>query len=589
MNLKTSSFKRLWSFTRSHRHWLFMSTAASIIYSILNLFVAVNIGRSVDTAQAGELEVFIQTAITLAVILILQLPMSALSSYWAGKFGENSLYDLRSKTAAHIQSLPISYLDRHSSADLTTRLNSDVSLIQQLLQGSLPNLISNIITFLVTVAFLFYISFKLSLFSFTIMPILMVVTMFISKPIEKFTKQQQEALADVNAVSKDMIEGMVEAKSFLLEDRLMVKCNTSVDKALDKSLKTVLIQAMISPVNVAMQILPFVLVFAFGGYLVIRGEFSFGELISFINLSNYVVNPLSNLPRQIDDYRTAIAAAGRLFEIWDEKSERTDGSIYDINDIRKADMAVTFENVSFSYDDSKSVLNTLNFEIRPGETIALVGPSGCGKSTVLKIITQFFTPQSGNVKFFGYEAPLWNLDSLRSMISWVSQDTYLYPRSICENIEYGSATATRAEVIEAAKAAGIHDFIESLPDGYDTLVGERGAKLSGGQRQRIAIARAILKDAPILLLDEATSALDTESEHEVQMALERLMEGRTSIVVAHRLSTIKSASKILVMNNGSIVEQGTHDELLDSGDLYKKLYYKQYAVQTETDQLVMEG
>jgi ABC-type multidrug transport system fused ATPase/permease subunit len=566
---------RLLAAAKPYRGWLILTAAVSIIIAACSILASVYLGKSTDYAVLGDKEQFLHAIFILVLVLGIDFPAAILKTYSAGRFSEYSLHDIRKETTRHIQGLPVSYLDKHPSADLLSRLNNDINLLQQFLQSSLADLIVQPVTFLAAAAFLFYVSFELSLLSFTAIPLFMVLVMLMSKPIEKYTKQQQEALSEVNVHSKDMIEGMEEAKAFQIEDTIGAKCNAAIKAALNKSLKVVFVQGVITPFNVVMQLLPFVLMFVYGGYLVIAGRLTFGELITYINLSNYVVNPLSQVPRAFAAYRTASAASARIFEIWDEPQERTDGAVFRLND---KEAAISFETVTYAYNESQDVIRDLSFEIAPGQIIALAGPSGCGKSTVLKLIAGFYSPQSGDIKVFGNSLKDWNLEALRKNISWVSQDTYLYPRSIYENIAYGKSDATEQEVIAAAKAAAIHDFIETLPDGYRTLVGERGAKLSGGQKQRIAIARALLKDAPILLLDEATSALDTESEQEVQLALEELMKGRTTLVVAHRLTTIQSATRILVMENGSLAEQGTHEELMKSGNLYRKLYYKQYAV-----------
>jgi ABC-type multidrug transport system fused ATPase/permease subunit len=566
---------RLLSAAYSHSPWLVLAAAASIIIAACAILTSVFLGESLDYAVAGDKGQFFRIVLFMAAIMLIELPATYFKTYGSGRFAEYSMSDIREKTVLQIQGLPVSYLDRHPSADLISRLNNDINLLQQFLQGTLADLIAQPISFVAAVIFLFYVSFELSLVSFTATPLFMALVMLMSKPIEKYTKEQQEALSQVNELSKDMIEGMEEAKAFQIEETLRKKCAKAIEKALGKSLKAVFIQGVITPVNILMQMLPFVLIFAYGGYLVIAGRLTFGELLAFINLSNYVVNPLSQIPGLVTSYRTAAAAAGRILEIWDEPQERSDGKVFDIDTQLPA---ISFDNVTFQYDGSQDVIRDLNFEAAHGQATALAGPSGCGKSTVLKLIAGFYNSQSGSIKVLGRKLEDWNLDALREHISWVSQDTYLYPRTIYENIAYGKDGASEQDVIAAAKAAAIHDFIESLPQGYQTIVGERGTKLSGGQKQRISIARAILKDAPILLLDEATSALDTESEHEVQKALEGLMTGRTTLVVAHRLSTIKSASNILVMDNGRIVEQGTHEELMEAGNLYRKLYYKQYAI-----------
>ena len=298
--------------------------------------------------------------------------------------------------------------------------------------------------------------------------------------------------------------------------------------------------------------------------------------IPFIGPSMKPIWP--NMPSLITAVRSNVACIKRIFEIWDIPSEREDGSNF--NTENKGDIPViALENVDFSYNEENNLFKGLDFKVYEGEKIALVGSSGCGKSTVLKLITGFYTPDTGKIKIYGHDISEWKLEGLRSTMSEVLQDNYLFPDTILKNISYGKEDAGMEEVEMAARSAYIYDFIQTLPNKYDTLVGERGVRLSGGQRQRVAIARALLKNAPILLLDEATSALDTESEKEVQIALEKLMAGRTTLVIAHRLSTIKNADRILVMDNGKIVEIGTHNELISRDSLYSQLYNNQFKLE----------
>jgi ABC-type multidrug transport system fused ATPase/permease subunit len=322
-----------------------------------------------------------------------------------------------------------------------------------------------------------------------------------------------------------------------------------------------------------MGFLPFILIFAYGGYLGIKGELTFGSLLAFIQIMNYVVNPLNNIPNMLNSLRSASAGTERLSEIWMEPKERNNGESCDIENPD----VVQFEDVYFGYDECKEVVKGLSFTIKQGEKVALVGPSGCGKSTVLRLISGFYSVNKGSIKIYGNSIESWKLSKLRGLMALVSQDNFLFPESIYNNIAYGKPGTSKEEVAAAADTANIKTFIERLPEQYDTMAGERGARLSGGQKQRIAIARALLKNSPILLLDEATSALDTESEMEVQKALKELMNEKTALIIAHRLSTIKDVDRILVMDSGRIVEEGTHEELIKRDSLYSQLYAKQFA------------
>jgi subfamily B ATP-binding cassette protein MsbA/ATP-binding cassette subfamily B protein AbcA/BmrA len=299
--------------------------------------------------------------------------------------------------------------------------------------------------------------------------------------------------------------------------------------------------------------------------------------MAFINLLNLISNPLASVPRLFGSLGVAAGGASRVFDLLDQPGERTDGTV--TAPVAGVDAAVRLTDVSFGYTPDAKVFDGVSLAVNPGETLAVVGPSGAGKSTLLRLLLGFNEPDSGKIELFGHDLSDWRLTDARRQMSLVSQDTYLFPVTIAENIAYGRPGATQAEVERAARLANIHEFVAGLADGYQTVAGERGARLSGGQRQRIAIARAILKDAPLLLLDEATSALDSESEALVQEALERFMDGRTTLVIAHRLSTIKNADRVVVLDQGRVVEQGTHDQLLAAGGLYQRLYLKQFAEQ----------
>jgi ABC-type multidrug transport system fused ATPase/permease subunit len=320
-------------------------------------------------------------------------------------------------------------------------------------------------------------------------------------------------------------------------------------------------------------VLPFLITFGFGGWLATTGRLTFGNLFAFVNMLNFVANPLSSLPPTFNRIAGATGAAQRVYALLDQPPERSDGGRFPADG---ADPTVLcLDRVGFAYDD-EPVLQEVSFTVARGQTVAIVGSSGGGKSTLLKLLLGFYPAQRGQLYLFGRELARWSLSAAREQMAFVAQDTYLFPVSMADNIGCGRPGASRREIERAARMANIHQYISSLPEGYDTLVGERGVRLSGGQRQRLSLARAILKDAPILLLDEPTSALDTESEALVQDALERFMSDRTTLVIAHRLSTIRDADRVLVLEDGRIVEQGTHDELMSRQGRYHELYLGQF-------------
>jgi ABC-type multidrug transport system fused ATPase/permease subunit len=310
--------------------------------------------------------------------------------------------------------------------------------------------------------------------------------------------------------------------------------------------------------------------------MAITGTLTFGEIFAFINLLNFVVNPMGSIPRLVASISESVGASQRIFDVLDHELERSSGTITQPTDL--AGIVISFKDLSFAYQEGTPVLERISFDVKTGEQIAIVGPSGSGKSTLLKLLLGFYPVQNNRIFLLGEDLNNWQLEAARQQMAFVAQDTYLFPVDAKENIACGWLGAKQKEIEQAATAANIHNFIQTLPEGYQTPVGERGTRLSGGQKQRLSLARAILKDAPVLLLDEPTSALDSESEALVQEALDRFMAQRTSIVIAHRLSTIKNADRVLVLDEGCIIQQGTHDELLAEGGLYQELYQKQFGL-----------
>lgn len=574
--------KRLFLFTKPHLLWLVIPVFAAILVAVVNIIFAIGIRGLIDAAVVGDTTKFWSYILLMTAAVSLEIPGTYFRNYGAGRFAEYSLFDIRQKTTDHINHLPISYIDTHPTGDLVSRLTSDVNIIQQFLQGSMGDLVAQPVLFIGSIIFLFVMSWKLTLVSFIAIPLMMWITVKMSKPVEKYAKQQQEALSEVNSIAQDSITGLTVVKSFTLEKIIGAIYHKSVNQSVAKGIKVVTIQSLLIPGQILMQIVPLLLVFGYGGYLTVQGEMSFGSLIAFINLSNNVMNPLYIIPRAVAALRSAIATSNRIFEIWDVQPERIEGERFELGQQQEI---ISFRDVNFSYEGKSNILDNMSFTIQKGEKVALVGPSGCGKSTILKLVTGFYKADTGEIYLYHEPFSKWKPEAICDQLALVSQDTYLFPGTIYDNIAYGCIQeANEMNVAQVVRAAGLHNFIETLPERYATQVGERGVKLSGGQRQRIAIARALLKNAPVLLLDEATSSLDTESEQAVQDALEDLMKERTTLMIAHRLSTIKNATRILVMNEGHIVESGTHEELIALHGLYSQLYEKQFATQSDVEE-----
>jgi ABC-type multidrug transport system fused ATPase/permease subunit len=486
------------------------------------------------------------------------------------------LAKIRQQLADHIARLPVPYLEERHSGDFLSVINDDLTKLQTLFSDNMLNLFGQSIRFIGAFGYIFFfISWKLTLVATLMTPLAFVIMSKVSQPVPKRSKEMQNAIGEVNHVAQDGLGGLLISRVFNLTGIMDARYRRANERAVEKGFAIARLTSKIDIIGYAVSILPFIVTCSVGGYLVIQQQMTFGGLLTFINLLNHVANPLGSIPRIWGSIAEATGSAERLYEVLDHDVERTGGRTF--RPQPKEGTAIDFDGVHFAYEEGAALIEDADLKIPNGQTVAVVGPSGSGKSTLLKLILGFYPVSEGSIALWGHDLKDWQLDAARQSMAFVAQDTYLFPVSIAENIACGRSDVSREAVEQAAKAANIHAFITSLPEGYDTQVGERGARLSGGQRQRIALARAILKDAPLLLLDEPTSALDTESEALVQEALDRFMVDRTTVVIAHRLSTIREADRILVLDDGRIVQEGTHSTLTAQPGLYRDLYQQQFA------------
>lgn len=490
--------------------------------------------------------------------------------------------EMRKKAFHKLQRLPISYFDREHSGDAVARLTNDIAAAENAYSDAAMELVGKIVSGLVGITYMTVLDWRLTLYSLAIGLLSLAVNMLFVKPLRLVSRRVQDQLAELTKKVSDMLAGVLVIRTFNLFDILMDRFRGENHKTYQTSMERVSKNAVLNTLNSMIFFASHVGLVAFGTYLAINGAITIGAVMGALGIFGPIFRMLNQMMFFVTQIQSSLAAADRVFELLDQPAEAAQ---YPAASGDGAKGYLEFRQVSFAYPTAPEtpVLQQLSFSVAQGETVALVGPSGGGKSTIFRLLLGFYPPASGTVVIAGRTLADLTLPEVRDLIAYVPQEPYLFAGTIADNIRYGRPDASDDDIIAAAKAANAHDFIQNLEHGYQTLVGERGAQLSGGQRQRIAIARAILKNAPILLLDEATSALDSESEHLVQQALERLMQGRTALVIAHRLSTVQNADRLLVIAGGQVVESGTHQQLLSAGGLYRQLYEQQLLTTESTD------
>jgi subfamily B ATP-binding cassette protein MsbA len=473
----------------------------------------------------------------------------------------------------------MSFYDKNKTGTIMSYVTNDVNALQGAMVDNTIELVTEGIILVGSVCAMIYLDWKLTLFTILTFPVVLYFMNFFGKKIRRSGGQIQEATADITSVLQESVSSARVVKSFVREQYEIERFEKENEANLKANLKNAKYMATLTPTIEFVAALGVTLILWYGGNNVIAGETTAGSLVAFLAYAVNISNPIKRITRVSGNIQKALAAAQRVFNVIDLREEVQD--LPDAKALPAVTGSVSFEHVTFSYNAGDEILHDLSFEAKPGQAIGLVGPSGAGKSTIASLLPRFYDCDAGTIRIDGTDIRHVTLDSLRNQVGIVPQETILFNGSVYDNILYGRLDATKEEIEEAAKAANAHNFIMELPEGYNTMLGDRGVNISGGQRQRIAIARAILKDPRILVLDEATSALDTESERVVQEALNRLMVGRTSIIIAHRLSTIKNADRILVLDKGKLAEDGTHEELMAKNGLYAHLYQIQYRTNTE--------
>ncbi|HGM3508271.1 TPA: ABC transporter ATP-binding protein [Clostridioides difficile] len=513
----------------------------------------------------------------LSFLLCLYL-ISALFSFVQGfimsGISQKVSYNLRKEISVKLDRLPMKYFDTKTHGEILSRITNDIDTLSQSLNQSMTQLITSVTTMIGVLIMMLSISGIMTLVAILILPISMFVISRIVKKSQKYFRYQQEYLGNVNGQVEETYSGQTIVKAFNREDEVIEEFDKLNDSLYNSAWKSQFLSGIMQPLMMFIGNLGYVMVSILGGWLAIKKTIEVGDIQSFIQYVRNFTQPMTQIAQVANLLQSTAAASERVFEFLEEEEE--DQIVENAVSIDGLEGKIDFENVNFGYNPNKTIINDFSVNVKPGQKVAIVGPTGAGKTTIVKLLMRFYDVNSGSILIDGHNIKDFNRSELREMFGMVLQDTWLFSSSIMENIRYGKLNATDEEVIEAAKSAHVHRFIKTLPDGYKMKLNEEASNVSQGQKQLLTIARAILADPKILILDEATSSVDTRTEVLIQKAMDNLMEGRTSFVIAHRLSTIRDADMILVMNDGDIVEQGNHEELLKKGGFYANLYNSQF-------------
>ncbi len=570
------NYKRLLMYMRPYLKRLFAAVLFIVLAASANLYLPWIIKDMIDGVLAEKNMMMLNViCISIVVVFFFRGFFYYAQSYLVSYIGQRVVIDVREVLFRKFQRMPISYFDKHQTGETMSYLTNDVNAMQNALVDNLIDMVTEGSILIGSIALMFYLDWRLTLLTLIVVPMVGQAMSVFGRKIKVTGRVIQERLADITSLLQESISSIRVVKSFVREDYEIERFQKQNLLNFRAAMKNVQVMSLLTPTVEFLAAVAVTFIVWFGGYEVVNGVITAGALVAFLTYAVNLANPVKRLARVYGSIQKAMAAVDRVFDVID--MEETIRNREGAKELPAVQGHVSVRNVTFGYKEGVPVLENVSLEAKPGQMIAFVGPSGAGKSTIANLLPRFYDVAEGEILIDGQDIRDVTVESLRNQIGIVPQETMLFSTTVLENIRYGRLDATDEEVMEAARAANADVFIRELPDGYQTQIGERGLNLSGGQRQRMAIARAILKNPRILILDEATSALDTESEKVVQEALDHLMVGRTSFVIAHRLSTVFHADQIYVIDAGRIREHGTHEELLAMGGLYSSLYHIQFS------------
>ena len=572
-----STLRKVMNYIRRYWGYLGMSVILAGVTVALTLYLPILTGRAVDLIIekglvdfAGIFAILKRMAVVIIVTAAAQWIMNACNN----KITYNIIRDIRKEAFEKIEKLPLKYIDSHSYGEIVSRVIADVDQFADGLLMGFTQFFTGIVTILGTLVFMLTISVKITAAVVVITPVSLLVASFIAKKTFSMFKLQSETRGEQTALIEEMIGNQKVVQAFSHEDEALEKFDEINGRLQKCSLRAIFFSSITNPATRFVNSLVYAVVGVVGAFTAIAGGISVGQLSALLSYANQYTKPFNEISGVVTELQNALACAGRVFELMEEPSEIPDAQ--DAVSLEKADGRVELCNVSFSYTPEQKLIEDFNLSVKPGQRVAIVGPTGCGKTTLINLLMRFYDVREGTIRVSGIPVKEMTRRSLRNNYGMVLQETWLRSGTIRDNIVMGKPDATEEEVIEAAKASHAHSFIKRLPKGYDTVIAEDGGNLSQGQKQLLCITRVMLCLPPMLILDEATSSIDTRTEIKIQKAFARMMEGRTSFIVAHRLSTIREADVILVMKDGSIIEKGTHEELLAKKGFYANLYESQF-------------